>query len=316
MLTERTEEDRRINQLVIDSKLMKAVKACDKSKVQEALNKGQFSDSADPTNDALYYCILTSQYGIASIILSHLSKFHSIILEATPLDRDTTAIILEYFGNIHDQIRYGWSKICQLGWINSMHDLRLLQLLIYHGPRNVIHRTSPDFGEHCLVSAIKNNAQNIIKILLCIYYNELGKDILNSIKSDLDQSLQYFVNKIKQHPQKQAIFLIFEQYENDFDALNQDVLSMILSDQFGKYKVLSSYIKERKNLYPILNDKKFQQLVKEKTKESKEKLKIYLSALKTEEDAKKKEKEELHQWNKMTTSEASHKGPFDNCLIQ
>lgn len=314
MLTENTEEDRKINRMVIDSELMKAVKARDKSRVQEALNKGQFSDSADPTNDALYYCILTSQYECASIILSHLSKFHDMILESTPLDRDTTTIILEYFGNVHDQIRFGWSKICQLGWINSMGDLKLLQLLIYHGPRNVIHRKSPDFGEHCFVSAIKNNAQNIIKILLCIYYNELGKDVLNSIKSDLNQSLQYFVNKTKVHTQKQQIFLIFEQYENNFAVLNEEVLSMILSDQFGKYKVLASYIKERRNLYPILDDYKFQKLVKEKSKKSKEKLNIYLSALQTEADAKKKEKEGLEQQpGRITYSDKSY---FDNCLLQ
>ena len=86
--------------------------------------------SADPTNDALYECIITAQYEMASIILAHLyNNFHEVILENTPFDRDTTTIILEYFGNVHDQIRNGWSKMCQLGWMNSS-DLRLLQLLI------------------------------------------------------------------------------------------------------------------------------------------------------------------------------------------
>ena len=289
------------------SALMSAVRHRDEKQIDAALENGAFPDS-DVTNQSLHFYIITSQYGAASFILTRLSESRNIILEFTPLDRDTTTIILEYYGNVHHQITFGWSKVSQLGWTNSMYDLKLLQLLIFHGPRNVIHRGSPDFGEHCFVSAIKNNAQLIIKILLCIYYDELGNNVLNSIKNDLNKNLQDHLNRVKDLKHKQEIFKIFEQYENDFDVFQQDVLSMILSDQFGRFEVLASYVKERKDLYPILNDDKFQQLVKQMTKESKEELRIHLSTLKEDEEAKKEEKEDIEQQKKLRC--------FDDCLLQ
>ena len=316
LIVEKTEDDIKAAESIRNSPLMKAIEDHNIEKVKQALNNGTSTlASADPTNDALYECIITAQYDMASIILTHLSKFHEVILENTPLDRDTTTIILEYFGNVHDQIRNGWSKMCQLGWMNSMSDLRLLQLLILHGPRNVINRKSPDFGEHCLVSAIKNNAQNIIKILLCIYYDELGTDLLNTIQSDLRQTLKHKIDKIKKIKQKKEIIAIFEMYENNLEQLQSKVLGMILSDQFGKYKVLKGYVKQRQDLFPILKDYKFQQLVKQMTKESKEKLKKYKAALKAEEEAS-KIAQKLPKSFEISPNKSLYDSAVESCVVQ
>ena len=260
--------------------LLLAVEARDKNRVRQLLQSGaDVGVSESPMDDPLYFSILTSQYEIASLILSQLTAFRDIILQHTPLDRDATTIILEYYGNVHDQIGFGWSKMCQLGWINSLSDLKLLQLLILHGPRSVVHRTSPDFGEHCLVSAIRNNCQLMLRIVLAIFARELGPDLYGSISSDLQLGLRYHIDRIRSEQHRLDITRIFEEYHDRLDELQSECLAMILSDQFGKYRALKTYVSQRTELFPILESKAFKALVKIKSKESQERFKEHVTSL-------------------------------------
>ena len=250
-------------------------------KFAKSVNNGDI----DLTNGILCDFIMFSQYDKASIILSNLTKYRRVIMESTALDRDCTTVILEYFGNVQTQIIDAWSKMCQLGWNNSMSDLRLLQLLIFHGNRNVVNIRSPSPGENCFVSAISNNCQLMIKIILCVYRKELGEYIYDFIINDLGHTLKSRLDRIKNTKQKQEMYEIFEQYHHEFDKLQWNFLSKVLSDRFGKFQTLQSYIQERPKLFPIINDVEFQKEVDRMTMESEEKVRQHIARLKAEKEA-------------------------------
>ena len=226
----------------IDLRLL--IKRKDKNALRKALGDGaDIFTEVDPSKDVLCCCILASQYEMASILLEHLSSYRAIIEKYTPLDIDTTTIILEYFGNVHNQIRFGFGKICQLGWLNSLADLKLLQLLIFHGPRDLVKECSPDFGEHILVSAIKDNFQSIIKIILCICKDQLPDNVY-SISSKINQDINYHLSNVKNKENRKGITKILDGFHMDFYKFRLENFGMIMSDQFGKFEVLQLYIEQ------------------------------------------------------------------------
>ena len=250
-----------------DTRLLRAVQHQDKDKVSKLLANGaDLGISPDPMENPLCYCIMTSQYEIASMILNQLTVIRTIIMEHVPIDQDAITVVLEYVGNVHSMVCFGWSKVCQLGWTNGMADLKLLQLLILHGPRNVITVTSPDFGEHCLVSAIKNNCQLMIKCILCIFREELGTDLYSKTSNNFNQSLLYHIER-SQH--QDEIMRIFDDYHCRFGTLQSDHFALILSDAGPKYAALKTYLSDNERYFPILKDKEFQRRVREMSKESK-----------------------------------------------
>ncbi|ETO15790.1 hypothetical protein RFI_21571 [Reticulomyxa filosa] len=236
----------------------------------------------DPRLSPIYLAILDSNIDKALKLLELASEIMNTIMIYSPLDRDTTSVVLEYIGNLQTQVDFCWSQMATIGWRQNATwipisdpvtedatetkkgaqetqkdkqvirkgkwhggDLMLMQLLIYHGAR--FTQLQNQIGESALDSCIKNHAIELVEMLLALS----GSSVFQHPTNDNLESRKKTDEKSKKAAEQLEYML------SDFSKNSHLFQIKIFKNKFfsntnkpkRRYFVIGNYVLQKREVY-------------------------------------------------------------------